>query len=101
MEELLKKYNQQGPRYTSYPAVPFWEGAPTQQRWMDDLKEEKVSENKYRILEGNILKISDNGKEIRKSYQEHKKKGLNVLFSLPTTPIDFIIEDVPVKGILQ
>lgn len=44
MEELLKKYNQQGPRYTSYPAVPFWTGGPTQQRWMDDLKEEKVSQ---------------------------------------------------------
>ncbi len=63
--------------------------------------EKKISTNKYKILEGTILKVSDNGKEIRKLYQEYKKKGSNVLFSLPTTPIDFIIEDVPVKGILR
>ncbi|RLA65592.1 MAG: oxygen-independent coproporphyrinogen III oxidase [Epsilonproteobacteria bacterium] len=43
MEDLLKKYNQQGPRYTSYPAVPFWKGPPDEKRWMDDLKEEKAS----------------------------------------------------------
>ena len=64
-----------------------------------DVVEEKISETKYRILEGNILKVSEDGKEIRKAYQQHKQKGMNVLFSLPTTPMDFIIEDVPVKGI--
>jgi polysaccharide deacetylase 2 family uncharacterized protein YibQ len=66
-----------------------------------DVVEEKISETKYRILEGNILTVSEDGKEIRKAYQQNKKKGLNVLFSLPTTPMDFIIEDVPVKGILS
>ncbi len=63
--------------------------------------EEKISETKYRILEGNILRVSEDGKVIRKAYQQHKKKGMNVLFSLPTTPMEFIIEDVPVKGILR
>ena len=62
--------------------------------------EEKIFANKYRILEGTILEVSDDGKKIRKLYQEHKKSGKNVLFSLPTTPLDFIVEDVPVKGIL-
>ncbi len=66
-----------------------------------DVVEEKISETKYRILEGNILRVSKDGKEIRKAYQQHKKKGMNILFSLPTTPMDFIIEDVPVKGILR
>jgi len=66
-----------------------------------DVVEEKISETKYRILEGNILRVSDDGMEIRKAYQQHKKKGVNVLFSLPNTPMDFIIEDVPVKGILR
>ena len=66
-----------------------------------DVVEEKISENKYRILGGTILKVSDDGKEIREAYQNYKKKGMNVLFSLPTTPSDFIIEDVPVKGILR
>jgi len=66
-----------------------------------DVVEEKISETKYKILEGNVLRVSEDGKEIRKAYQQHKKKGMNVLFSLPTTPMDFIIEDVPVKGILR
>ena len=65
-----------------------------------DVVEEKIFANKYRILEGTILEVSDDGKKIRKLYQEHKKGGKNVLFSLPTTPLDFIVEDVPVKGIL-
>ena len=66
-----------------------------------DVVEEKISAHKYRILEGTILKVSNDGKEIRKLYQEHKNRGTNVLFSLPTTPLDFIIEDVPVKGVLR
>jgi len=44
VEELLKKYNQQGPRYTSYPAVPFWKGAPKETQWIADLKEEKIQQ---------------------------------------------------------
>ena len=63
--------------------------------------EEKIYENKYRILGGRILKVSDDGKEIRKLYQEYKKQDSNVLFSLPSTPFDFIVEDIPVKGIVK
>lgn len=32
--ELLKKYNVPGPRYTSYPTVPYWDQTPTEQEWM-------------------------------------------------------------------
>jgi oxygen-independent coproporphyrinogen-3 oxidase len=32
---LLRKYNVPGPRYTSYPAVPYWEGAPTATQWLE------------------------------------------------------------------
>ena len=66
-----------------------------------DIVEEKIEENKSRILEGKILKVSDDGKEIRQAYQYYKKKGMSVLYSLPTTPQEFIIEDVPLKGILR
>ena len=65
-----------------------------------DLVEEKVSETQSKIIEGNILKISDDGKEIRQAYQQYKQKGMNVLYSLPTTPEEFIVENVPFKGIL-
>lgn len=38
MSDLLAKYNRQGPRYTSYPPVPFWKNAPSESEWIDHLK---------------------------------------------------------------
>ncbi len=37
-KELLLKYNRPGPRYTSYPPVPFWRGAPDEESWIGHLK---------------------------------------------------------------
>ncbi|MGE0615130.1 MAG: oxygen-independent coproporphyrinogen III oxidase [Bacteriovoracia bacterium] len=34
---LLKKYNVPGPRYTSYPTVPYWETNPTPEQWIGHL----------------------------------------------------------------
>jgi len=34
---LLRRYGAPGPRYTSYPTVPFWESAPTQAQWLGHL----------------------------------------------------------------
>ena len=68
---------------------------------LGDLVEEPISITRFKITEGEILKISDNAMEIRKAYQEYKQKGLNVLYSLPTTPEEFIVENIPVKGILR
>jgi len=65
-----------------------------------DIVEENISETKSKIIGGKILRISDNGKEIRQAYQKFKQKGINVLYSLPTTPEEFIVENVPFKGIL-
>ena len=36
--ELLRKYNVPGPRYTSYPTVPYWEHTPTQEEWVESLR---------------------------------------------------------------
>lgn len=33
--ELIDRYNIPGPRYTSYPTVPFWEGLMDQATWRD------------------------------------------------------------------
>ncbi|MDJ0817607.1 MAG: hypothetical protein QNJ58_15460 [Desulfobacterales bacterium] len=60
-----------------------------------DIVEEKISDTQSKILEGKILKVSDDGREIREAYQQHKKKGKEVLFSLPSTPEEFIVENVP------
>lgn len=68
---------------------------------LGDLKEEQLSDTKYRIVEGTILKVSDSAREIRAAYQHYKKKGQQVIFSLPSTPSDFIVEDVLVMGMLK
>jgi hypothetical protein len=68
---------------------------------LGDISEEKISETESRITEGKVLKISDDGKDIRKAYQEYRKKGINVIYSLPGTPHDFIIENVLFMGILK
>ena len=33
--ELVKKYNSQAPRYTSYPTVPLWENNLNERDWED------------------------------------------------------------------
>ena len=33
--DLLRKYNVPGPRYTSYPTVPYWEGTPSPEQWIE------------------------------------------------------------------
>jgi oxygen-independent coproporphyrinogen-3 oxidase len=46
---LVEKYNTQGPRYTSYPTVPFWdENPPTETQWLglvrDSFKQSNATE---------------------------------------------------------
>jgi hypothetical protein len=64
-------------------------------------KEEKISENEFRIISGDVIETSTDLKQIMKSYQEEKEKGKNVLYSLPSTPDDFIVENVPLMGIVR
>jgi hypothetical protein len=67
---------------------------------LGNLVEEQISSHRYKILEGKVLKVSDNPKEIRKAYQEYNSQGKDVLYSLPSTTEEFIVENVPLKGIL-
>lgn len=41
---LLRKYGAPGPRYTSYPTVPFWERAPTDTEWLQHLEQALTSQ---------------------------------------------------------
>lgn len=36
---LITKYNVPGPRYTSYPTVPFWHDSPTEEAWKMHVKD--------------------------------------------------------------
>jgi oxygen-independent coproporphyrinogen-3 oxidase len=51
MKELIQKYLQAGPRYTSYPPVPFWQDQVAEEQW-------KAS------LFNNVLNEKDNGVSI-------------------------------------
>ena len=44
MQNLIKKYNVPGPRYTSYPTVPFWdESTYNTKSWIQSLQKENSS----------------------------------------------------------
>lgn len=40
LKDLLKKYDVQGPRYTSYPTVPCWDTTPNEDQWISHLSAE-------------------------------------------------------------
>lgn len=44
-EQLIKKYNVPGPRYTSYPTVPHWTANPTQKQWENEVKKSFIASN--------------------------------------------------------
>lgn len=41
--DLIKKYNVAGPRYTSYPTVPYWDNSPDAKTWMNLVKDTFLS----------------------------------------------------------
>ncbi len=51
MTSMIQKYNVSGPRYTSYPTVPFWEeDAFSEKKWIQNLTETfKISNQKEGI----------------------------------------------------
>lgn len=67
---------------------------------LGDLVEEKISETHCRIVEGTVLYVSDDAKKIRKVYQNYQQQGKEVIYSLPGTPQEFVVEDVPFMGLL-
>ena len=38
-KQLFSKYDVPAPRYTSYPTVPHWEGAPEKEFWISAVKD--------------------------------------------------------------
>ena len=38
-DQLFRKYNVPGPRYTSYPTVPYWVDSPTESQWLESVSE--------------------------------------------------------------
>lgn len=65
---------------------------------MSDLVEEHISEDQSKITARNVIQVSNDGKEIMQAYRHYEQKGLNVLYSLPTTPKEFIVKNVPFRG---
>lgn len=44
-QHLIQKYNVAGPRYTSYPTVPYWEENINLPQWLNSVKETFVATN--------------------------------------------------------
>ena len=63
--------------------------------------EEQVSETTFKIIGGELIEVSKDPKKILGMYQEYKRKGKNVLYALPTTPNEFLIENVPINGVIR
>lgn len=38
-EKLVAKYDVPGPRYTSYPTVPYWETTPSEEQWLERVRQ--------------------------------------------------------------
>lgn len=68
---------------------------------LGNVVEEKISEFKSKVVEATVLAVFDNGKDIRKAYREYKLRGEDVLYSLPTTEDEFIVENIPFKGYIR
>ena len=68
---------------------------------LGNLVEKPISANKFKILEAEVLMVSDNAKEIQKAYQDYNHQGKDVLYSLPNTPEEFIVENEVFKGIIR
>ena len=46
MKSLIQKYNISGPRYTSYPTVPFWDAATfSKEKWIESFKKSFIKSN--------------------------------------------------------
>lgn len=66
-----------------------------------DVEEERIADDCFRVIGGNVLMTTDEPRQVFSAYKEHKKRGENVLYCLPTTPDEFIVEEKPFLGVLQ
>src|SRR5689334_19561764 len=47
--ELFKKYNVPGPRYTSYPTVPYWHDTLTGDQWIENISGSLIESEKHGV----------------------------------------------------
>lgn len=74
---------------------------PNQFILLGNLVEKRLSESTTQIIAGDVLQVSDDPKVIREAYRHHKQAGQDVLFTIPSTPTELIVENVPMKGMLR
>ncbi len=65
---------------------------------LSDMVEERISATRSRIIAGTVVQVSHDAKAIRAAYQQCQRLGQQVIYALPTTPAEFIVEDVPLMG---
>jgi hypothetical protein len=60
---------------------------------LGNIVEEKISEFKSKVVSGTVIEVFENGSDIRSAYRAHKKRGEDVLYSLPTTTAELFVEN--------
>lgn len=60
---------------------------------LGNIVEEKISEFKSKVVSGTVIEVFENGSHIRSAYRAHKKRGEDVLYSLPTTTAELFVEN--------
>ena len=88
-QELTMKWQQMREQY------------PNQFILIGNVLEEQISDTMFRIIGGELIEVSKDPKKIQRLYQEHKNSGKNVLYALPTTPNEFIVENIPIYGVFK
>ena len=47
--KLIEKYDVAGPRYTSYPPIPYWKGCPDSKQWLKDVDDSLDSKREVEL----------------------------------------------------
>ena len=77
-KELLQKYNVPGPRYTSYPTVPFWKNIDIKpSQWVEVLEKRKAEAKLLQIVEKQ-KNFKANRKKLSKARNTYKRNQTRV-----------------------
>jgi hypothetical protein len=68
---------------------------------LGNIEEKRIREDCFQVMGGDILLVTDDPQMVLKAYKKHKTKGEDVLYSLPSTPDEFMVEEKAFLGMLS
>lgn len=67
---------------------------------LGDVEEQRMDAERFRVRGGTVLLATDDPQMLFKAYRERKGRGENVIYALPATPEEFIVEEKAILGVL-